>query len=343
MSEQHNVTDLAEKETGATAFISQKDLLKELVNQVIEFRQEQSQIIRKYLEKKIRKGKYSFRFPFILEEKHIISFQDCIENRLKNKYGTNYELSFNCLVEFKNNDKLIYANTEELFNANHEESMLRIHLNWEYTVPEELNSVRVPVSYDVIIAYEIEQDSDHHEDFKIEEWGGILVEGSDTDWINETLKELKNLTNSTKMPFWWYYPKKISLALRDYIHFLFFSIAIVFISVLIIPVFYNSNETNEKFIERSRFILDSSEKLQAYIEYSLTPKPRSSIFVYFIAILGTGIVTILLSKASRHFFPPSMILIGCMKSKQKNKLIAYTFIWGAIVTSVIGLVIVAII
>lgn len=318
------------------------DLLKDLVNEAINYNKQQSQLIKEYLEKKIHKGKYSFRFPFILKEEHIKSFQECVKQRLDEKYGENYELRFISSVEFKNNDKMIYKSIRELFEANHSETMLRIQLTWTYIINEEVNGITVPISYDIDIFYEIEQDSDQREMYKLEEWGATIVEGSENDWINETLKKLKNITNSTKMPFWWYYPKKAFLAVRDYTHVLIYAIVTIG-TFLLSGRLTNSNQPNLEFVEKARQIFDASEKIQAYIEYTLISRNTTHIWIYFVLTAIPLVLTLALTKASRYVFPPSMILIGCTKTKMKNKLVAYNFIWAAIITAIIGLIVTCII
>lgn len=245
-------------------------------------------------------------------------------------------------MEFKNNDKLIYKSIDDFFAANHEETMLRVHLDWEYTIYENFENLCLPIAYDIIIFYEIEQDSDQRELFKLEEWGAIHVESSKNDWINGTLKELKPLINATRMPFWWYYPKKVVLALREYTHILIWIVALLVTIQFMEPFLGDTSSLNSRFIEESSLITDASEKLQAYIEYTL--KPTSNNYIFFLAlVLIPAVLTVLLTKASRHIFPPSMILIGCTQSKLKYKLVAYNFIWGAIITAIIGLVVVNII
>jgi len=247
-------------------------------------------------------------------------------------------------VEYKNNDKLVYVGIKDFFEATHDETMLRVHLNWEYKVKEEINGIAVPIKYDIIIFYEIEQDSDQRELFKLEEWGAIHVEGSNNDWINSTLSELKTLTKSAKMPFWWYYPKKAFLAMRDYTSILVWAIVFAAIVAFVIPLFFDTDSINMQFVEQARQISDASEKLQAYIEHALAPSNNNNLILFFFIIIGlSGVFTLLLTKASRYMFPKSMILIGNTKAKQRNILIAYSFIWGAILTAIIGIILITII
>jgi hypothetical protein len=244
------------------------------------------------------------------------------------------------VVEYNNNDKLTYKSLEDFFEATHDEKMLRIQMDWEYTVKEVVSGIEVSIPYDIIIFYEIEQDSDQREMFKLEEWGAIHVEGCDNDWINVTLSELKILTKSTKMPFWWYYPKKAFLAMREYTNYLLWVFIFMVISIFLVPLFSGSNSDRIQFIEQVRQIFDASEKLQKYIEYSLTPTNSNKLLLTYLLIYGLGgLLTILFTKFSRYLFPRSMILIGSMQSKQRNLLIAYSFIWGAVITTLIGIII----
>lgn len=334
-----NDIDLTKNGNNELDDASLKDLLKDLVNEAIKYNRQQSRLIKEFMEKKILKGKYTFRFPFILKENHITGFQDCIERRLRQEYNDDYELKFKCTVEFKNNDKLVYKEMNDFFQASHKEEMLRVQLDWTYIIYEVVEGINLPIEYDIIIFYEIEQDTDQRELLKVEEWGAIQVEGHKNDWINGTLNELKILTEATKMPFWWYYPKKVELALREYIHILFWILGFVLVIQIILPFLNSTNTSNIDFMEKASLITDASEKLQAYIEYTLEPSDDSNSFISMIVFfIVPFITTVILTKISRYIFPPSMILIGCTQSKLKNKLIAYSFIWGAIVTSIIGFI-----
>ena len=314
------------------------EFLRKLVNESIKYNRQRSKLIDEFLKQKMLKGKFSFRFPFILKEEHINSFNECIIKRLDEIY-TEYDLEFLAHVEYKNNDKLIYQGIKDFFEATHEEPMLRISLHWKYTITECFDGIDIPVPYEIIIVYEVEQDSDQKELYRLEEWGGVLVEGNSNDWINATLSKLKTLIKSTKMPFWWYYPKKVFLYMRDYTNYLIFTITFILASIGILPLF-SGDAKKIDFIERSRQITDISQKLQAFIEYSLAPSDTSNNLILYILLLYaiSGGLTLLFTKLNRHVFPQSMILIGNMKAKQKNILIAYSFVWGAILTTIIGIV-----
>ena len=339
-----------------------KSVLRDLVNEVFTFNRYYSDYIREYKEKKIKKSHFSFRFPFVLNETDVSGFQKCIRDRLIEKYGDDgYKIRFSSNVEYKNGDEVTYSSIENLFEASHDETMRRIYLNWTYTIDEPVREMIIPIDYDIIILYEIEQKSDQPEKFLLEEFGGILIEGNSTEWNNQTLVELKRKINSTKMQAWWYYPRKISLALREYsnlwIYFAMFSIVIA----LIIPAIFDREgravraerakiieETRISFIENTREMPDPSEKLQALIEFThipldLPPLPTRStlwtILYWFVALVVTGTLTIAISKASRYFFPKSMILIGNNKVKEKNKLRVYAFIWGTIITLVLAIIV----
>lgn len=316
------------------------DLLKKLVNESIKYSQHQTKLLNDYIEKKIIKGKFVFRFPFILKEEHIKSFTACIERRLSEIYNE-FDLKFEATVEYRNNDKLNYQGEKEFFEATHDEPMLRVYMFWKYKVTEEISGIPILVPYDIIIAYETEQDSDQKELFNLEEWGLIQVEGNSNDWINATLAELKTITKATKMPFWWYYPKKAFLIMREYVNEILRIIALIVVMVIIVPMFFNNKTDNSQFVEQMRLVSDASEKLQAYIEYTLLPAAtgKSLVLYYFVVLGASGLLGILLSKFSRYIFPRSAILIGSEKTRQRNILIAYNFIWGAVITSIIGIII----
>lgn len=250
-------------------------------------------------------------------------------------------MKFEAIVEYRNNDKLNYQGVKDFFEATHDEPMLRVYMFWKYKVTEEISGIPISVPYDIVIVYETEQDSDQKELFNLEEWGFIQVEGNSNDWINATLTELKTITKSTKMPFWWYYPKKVFLIMREYINHLLYIIALIVVMVIIVPMFFNNKTDNLQFVEQMRLVSDASEKLQAYIEYTLLPVTtgKNLVFYYFLALGTSGILGILLSKFSRYIFPRSVILIGSEKTRQRNILFAYNFVWGAVITSIIGIII----
>lgn len=325
----------------------------------------EAQFLRACKSKKIRSSQFDFRYPFILKEKDVLDFDDCIKNRLKERYNDNYELKFQCEVEYRNNDKFQYDNIDDLFKATHEVAMLRVIFKWKYVVKEIVDSREVYIDYDVVIFYEVEQKTDQNEAFLLEEYGEILVEGGSDDWNNATLSKLKILTNNTKMPFWWHYPRKLLLYLREYINlWIWFAVAASFFAIILPFIFDNDPEyeavkterialleerakllqaERDTFIEYSQTITDVSEKLQAFIEFSLNPSkiPEADLppwpedkynwfLYYFLTFVIAGTITILILKGSRYIFPKSMILIGSNKSKLENKYRVYIFIWGAV-------------
>ncbi|MCM1286526.1 MAG: hypothetical protein NC213_10220 [Acetobacter sp.] len=331
-----NIENTDEKIVGIESNMEIKDLLKSFVNETIKYSQEQSKLIKEFLKKKVKYGKFTFRYPFILKEKNVIEFQNLIKDQLSIKYNSNYELSFLCQVEFKNNDKIICNSIDELFNVSHEQPIHRLHLIWTYIIEEQLEMLTLPVEYEVQVFYEIEQDSDQKELYTMEEWGIVLVENSETAWINETLQKMRNLVDATKMPFWWYYPRKFFLAIREYVNYSFYIVGI-FIATIIYNLSTNKDSHISDFINKISGVSDTSEKLQMYIEYTLQPKDYKSLWIMYIAIIiFGGILGMIFSKFSRYIFPKSIILIGNMKNKLLNKYRAYGFIWGPIVLSVLG-------
>lgn len=314
-----------------------KDLLKQLVNESIKYNQKQTELIKEFLKKKVRNGKFAFRFPFVLKEEHINKFNDCINKRLKDKYGETYKLDFVCEIEYKNHDIITCEGLEELFIATHDEPMLRLHMQWTYTVDEILDEFIIPVPYDINVYYEIEQDSDKKELYTLEEWGMVRVENSNSDWINETLRELRSFVDATRMPFWWYYPKKVFLAIREHLNYIFYLVGLVIATIVILMLFNKQNSSVYNFISELKDIPDVSSKLQAYIEYTLTPKDNKYVWIsYLLILLSGGILGQILSKCGRVIFPPSMILIGNLKTKLSNKIKAYAFIWSPIVLGALG-------
>jgi hypothetical protein len=329
-------------------------LLKELVEQTIAFNENYSEIIKEHKKKHLKTSRFDFRFSFFLREKNIQSFNNCIENRLITEYSNNCNLQFEAHVEYKNNDILKYDSIDSLFNSTHEYSMLRIYLIWTYILPIEINTITFPMNYTIEMRYEIEQNSDNRENFLLEEWGCIFIEGSKNDWNNTTLAELKILVKSTKMPPWWYYPKKGILYIREYINtFIWFGV-FAFVLAVIIPLIYDGEAKNKTikiqreaiilkeqsdYIEKSRQITDVAEKIQSWIEYNLTPfdlpayiEKRFNYFLYyFLVFVIGGTVSIIIIKLFRHIFPQSAILIGSNKNREENKILVYNFIWGAII------------
>lgn len=314
--------------------------LRDFVDSIIKYSQQRTRIIEEYFKKKKKKGKHIFRFPFILKQEHIISFSNCIQRRLNESYSNNYELLFFAQVEYTNHDILSFQSQEDFFGATHNEKMLRVTMDWEYTINIDINGMVVPHPFDIIVRYEVEQDSDEKEEYKLEEFGAILVEGIENDWINGTLNELKTVVSSTKMPFWFRWPKLAFLYLRDYTDAaIYITIMVFFLSFL--SSILNSNKSTQMFLDQLRSVTDVAEKLQRYIEYTLTPRNtfvKNILLNAFIMIL-VAIFYIVIRKLSRYMFPPSMILIGSAKDRQKNILAAYTFVWGTIATIAIGAIV----
>ena len=116
-------------------------MLKQFVNEVIKYNQKQSEYIDQFIKKKLRTGKNIFHFPFFLKEEHVSKFEACIKRRISEKYGEDVLFSFWAQAEFKNNDKLVYHSKEELFNATHDDPIIRIILNWTYRVAEEIEKL----------------------------------------------------------------------------------------------------------------------------------------------------------------------------------------------------------
>lgn len=270
--------------------VRSEELLKKLVDEAIKYNQQQTELIKEFRDRKILKGKNSFRFPFLLKEDNVKSFDECIKRRLKSLYDTNYQIKFICMVEFENNDKLIYKSIKEFFEATHKEKMLRVNMNWEYTVNEELDGetrIAISIPYDIIIRYEVEQDTDEPELYSLEEWGGILIEGSNNDWINTTLEEIKILTQATKMPFWWYYPKKVLLLTREYMNVLIWIIVTNVMLLVFAPSLLNFDEGKKKNIEETQKMPEAAQKIQAYIEYTLTSSSSlGNQLIYYIIVMG---------------------------------------------------------
>ena len=275
--------------------------------------------------------------PFFLKEEHINNFNDCINKRLKDKYGEEYKIEFMCQIEYKNHDIIICEGLEELFITTHDEPMLRLHMKWTYTVDEIMDVLIIPVPYDINIYYEVEQDSDQKELYTLEEWGMVSVENSNGDWINETLRELRAFVETTKMPFWWYYPKKVFLAVREDLNYIFYVVGMVIATIVLFMLLDKQNLGVYDFINELREIPDVSLKLQAYIEYTLLPKDNRYVWIAsFLCIIFGGILGKILSKCGRFIFPPSMLLIGNLKTKLSNKIKAYVFIWSPIVLGILG-------
>lgn len=311
-------------------------MLKQFVNEVIKYNQKQSEYIDQFIKKKLRTGKNIFHFPFFLKEEHVSKFEACIKRRISEKYGEDVLLSFWAQAEFKNNDKLVYHSKEELFNATHDDPIIRIILNWTYRVAEEIENFAVEVPYDIQIRYEVEQDSDQKEMYRIEEFGGIIVENSEPDWINQTVHELRLIVNESKMPFWWYYPKMAYIAIREYVNYIFYTVGFLIASLICTSILHQDSVSPEEFILETREMLDAAQKIQAFIEYSLIGSSEVNLWIYvaLITLLG-GTIGLFLSKIGRYLFPQSMIFIGNLKSKLKNKLIAYNFVGSAVLTAMI--------
>lgn len=169
------------------------ETLHDLVDAIIKYSQQRTKIIEEYFKKKTKKSKSVFRFPFILRQEHIASLLNCIQRRLNESYSDNYEIQFFAQAEYTNHDTLFFQSQEDFFDATHNERMLRVTMYWEYTLNIDIDGLIVPHPFDIIIKYEVEQDADEKEQYKLEEWGIIYVEGVCNDWINGTLNELKTI------------------------------------------------------------------------------------------------------------------------------------------------------
>ena len=188
-------------ETTLQPMTEEHESLRNLIDAIIKYSQQRTKIIEEYFKKKTKKGKHVFRFPFLLKQEHIVSLSNCIQRRLNESYSNSHKLQFFAQAEYTNHDTLSFQSQEEFFEATHTEKMLRVVMNWEYTLNIDIDGLIVSHPFDIIIKYEVEQDSDEKEQYKLEEWGIIYVEGLENDWINGTLNELKTTVFSTKMPF----------------------------------------------------------------------------------------------------------------------------------------------
>lgn len=330
-------------ESNLQPMTEESESLRDLIDTIIKYSQQRTKIIEEYFKKKTKKGKHVFRFPFILKQEHVKSLTNCIQRRLNESYNGNYKLQFYAQAEYTNHDTLSFQGQEDFFNATHSEKMLRVVMDWEYTLNIDIDGLLVPHPFDIVIKYEVEQDSDEKEQYKLEEWGIIYVEGIENDWINGTLNELKTIVFSTKMPFWFRWPKLALLYLRDFTSTIIFILVFVLVFSSLSTLFYSDNHTQE-FIEQLRNVTDVAEKLQQYIEYSLAPNDvsRAIVLYYLFGLIAVAIISILIWKLSRYLFPPSMILIGSAKEKQKHMLTTYTFVWGAIASIAIGAIVTSI-
>ena len=81
------------------------------------------------------------------------------------------------------------------------------------------------------------------------------------------------------------------------------------------------------FLDELRSVTDVAEKLQWYIEYTLTVQNISgtTILLYALIMVMVAILYIVVRKLLRYLFPTSMILIGSEKDRKKHVLVAYTF------------------
>lgn len=318
-----------------------KEFIKEVATNTLEIQADKKAIIQEEYEKKFIRRDFDFRFPFILKESDIMAFDNCIKERLNNKYNDSnnlYSLKFRGYVQFKNGNVDYYYDIEKLINVTSKYTISSIFMSWIYKVKSE--TIDVPLSYEIYILYETQSDVSAPTIFLFNESGNIKVEGEDMDWTNETLSRLKVLINSTKMPFWWYSPKKLISKIATSTNTLY--LVLFFMILFGFGYYYQINNTNSALLEQLQHMTDINQKIQLYIEYQLSSRMSLDNHLTFVALI-VFVVFICLLLIGKHLFPNSSIQIGSNKNKQKNILTAYAFGWGAIITTLLGLIITMII
>lgn len=313
---------------------------KNHIQEAVESFFEHTIIIQKETEKSTEKAKSVFRFPFIVTKDDLLTIEKTVHERIAIS-NPNAQCYFSGDLKFYNNEVGSFSSIDSMDSTSKESPIMELSIKWTYIKTNIGARYIMPIPFDIIVHYEVEQDVDKKELMFLHERGVILVEGDNDDWVNGTLNEIKKRVDVTKMPPWWYYPKLFNAWAEPYLNILLF--VAILTTVSIITLNWAGDSLRVEFLSQFKNTTDIGEKLDLLVEFIYKPSDYSQLAIYGLG-LGVGAIIYGMFKIGwRKVFPPSMVLLGTYKSKAKNKYTIYCYVWSAILIAIIGALVVRLI